>query len=340
MLVHRLPPSLMTSTEVSIATGFRVFALARVTDWLRDVGRRDLSHDEKTSVVIAQFQGVDGLASLSHGEYLVKARLPRDHESLIWRVESKEVRVLSVLTTPIEYKKMSLDPTDTSLLIVLVLSGAAEVVTPRSRLRYDPGSLFQLLPGELFSIRTEGIFSAVTIRLHRVHINAQFQGYEPCRLHAAIEIARTVLVEHLVQPHRAPHDRHLLCELLTHVLRDDRLHSEHSIASVVRERVRQMVEISHTDPSFNVQSITSSLNISRRHLYRQFESSQRGVSEIIAERRLETARELMNDEPAATLDLIASRSGFGSTENLRRAFLKKFGTTPGQYRKSLPTTQR
>ena len=115
----------------------------------------------------------------------------------------------------------------------------------------------------------------MTIRLHRVHINAQFLGYEPCRLHAAIEIARTVLVEHLVQPHRAPHDRHLLCELLTHVLRDDRLHSEHSIASVVRERVRQMVEISHTDPSFNVQSITSSLNISRRHLYRQFESSQR-----------------------------------------------------------------
>lgn len=328
----------MSSSEVLLPAGFTAFAPSTVSDWLRGVARRELSSSEESAVSIARFHGADGLASLSHAEYRVEARLPRDHESLIWRLESKEVRVLSVLTTPIDYKKMFLDAADTSLLIVLVLSGAAEVVTPHSRLRYEAGALFQLLPGELFSIRTEGTFSAVTIRLHQVHINAQVLGYEPCRLHAAIEIARTVLVEHLLQPDRAPHDRHLLYELLSHVLREDRLHSEHNIASIMRERVRRIVEISHTDPSFNVQSITSALNISRRHLYRHFESSQRGVSEMIADRRLETATELIVNQPATTLELIANRSGFGSTENLRRAFLKKVGMTPGQYRKALPAS--
>lgn len=201
MLVHQLPqiPE-PPPRESPVLAEVDTFADSTVAAWLSSVARRTLTAAEQLSIPIMRFRGAEGLASLSRGHYVVEAQIPRDHESLLWRVQVDDVEITTVLSTPSNYRKVFLEESDTSLLIVLVLSGSARVVTPRSRRQHSPGSLFQLLPGEPFSLRAEGVFSAVTLRLHQTHLTAQALGCEPCRLHAAIEIGRTVLVEHLTQP--------------------------------------------------------------------------------------------------------------------------------------------
>jgi transcriptional regulator GlxA family with amidase domain len=53
--------------------------------------------------------------------------------------------------------------------------------------------------------------------------------------------------------------------------------------------------------------------------------------------RLETARAMLEagDDELVT---VARRSGFGSVETLRRAFVREFGVAPGAYRSRFRTT--
>lgn len=56
-------------------------------------------------------------------------------------------------------------------------------------------------------------------------------------------------------------------------------------------------------------------------------------SAYISDLRLQYALELLNDQPGLTLDAIAVDSGHGSYSPFYRAFAKKYGITPSEYRK-------
>ena len=53
--------------------------------------------------------------------------------------------------------------------------------------------------------------------------------------------------------------------------------------------------------------------------------------------RIEAARSMLEGGDEG-LPVVAKRSGFGSVETLRRAFVREFGVSPGAYRSRFRTT--
>lgn len=78
--------------------------------------------------------------------------------------------------------------------------------------------------------------------------------------------------------------------------------------------------------------------ISQRHLSRLF-SAELGMNlaTYVELTRIDIARRLLEDS-AAPIKAIAYTAGFGSTTTLRRAFLRRLGVTPLQYRLRFQTT--
>jgi transcriptional regulator GlxA family with amidase domain len=79
--------------------------------------------------------------------------------------------------------------------------------------------------------------------------------------------------------------------------------------------------------------------VSARHLSRLFHA-ELGMSPAayVELTRLDMARELLGDS-ASPIKTIAFAAGFGSTATLRRAFLRRLGVTPVEYRIRFQTTR-
>lgn len=73
--------------------------------------------------------------------------------------------------------------------------------------------------------------------------------------------------------------------------------------------------------------------ISERHLTRVFASEMGMTPGRFVERvRVEAARDLL-ESTRLKLPVVADRSGFGSVETMRRAFLRITGVGPGEHRR-------
>ena len=78
--------------------------------------------------------------------------------------------------------------------------------------------------------------------------------------------------------------------------------------------------------------------VSPRHLSRLFHAELRtSVAAYVELTRLDIARGLLEDG-ASPIKTIAYAAGFGSTATLRRAFLRRIGVTPLEYRRRFQTT--
>ena len=104
--------------------------------------------------------------------------------------------------------------------------------------------------------------------------------------------------------------------------------------------VRQAQDLVHAQPGadWRVPELARRVGLSPRHLSRAF-SEQVGVSpgQYVTTVRVEAARRLLEDEPTTTVTAVAHRCGFGTAETLRRAFLRRLGVPPEQYRRRFAT---
>lgn len=94
----------------------------------------------------------------------------------------------------------------------------------------------------------------------------------------------------------------------------------------------------HPAADQRVPTLARRVGMSPRHFARVF---VREVGETPAARvrriRLSVARRMLEDDGRASLDEVAQRSGFGSLEALRRAFVNELGVPPGAYRNRFAT---
>jgi transcriptional regulator GlxA family with amidase domain len=89
----------------------------------------------------------------------------------------------------------------------------------------------------------------------------------------------------------------------------------------------------HPDADLCVESLAARANLSPRHFARAFQAETGTTPGRYVERvRLEHARRLLEDS-ADGVECISRACGYGTPEAMRRAFVKRLGTAPAEYRR-------
>jgi len=108
--------------------------------------------------------------------------------------------------------------------------------------------------------------------------------------------------------------------------------AERSGVATRRARIRRFIDAGHTSPA-PLASLAAELHLTESrtmHLVRElFGQSYR---QLLGEARLRTAAALLRDTSLPLIE-VAMRSGYPDLSHFHRAFRKRFGTTPGKYRR-------
>lgn len=120
--------------------------------------------------------------------------------------------------------------------------------------------------------------------------------------------------------------------------------SQFSVRSQTRhtrhESLRQLLDAVVAEPEANhtLAGLARRSGLSARHVARLFrEELDTTPAGYVEQVRLEAAQVLLENGDD-TITSIARRTGFGSPESMRRAFLRHLGTTPGAFRARFRTT--
>jgi transcriptional regulator GlxA family with amidase domain len=90
--------------------------------------------------------------------------------------------------------------------------------------------------------------------------------------------------------------------------------------------------VEHPDEALDVPSLAKKCAMSVRHFGRMFRAEVGLAPAAYVERvRVETARRLL-EESARSIEEVAAAAGFGTPEALRRAFARRVGVSPREYR--------
>ncbi|HEY3709352.1 MAG TPA: DJ-1/PfpI family protein [Amycolatopsis sp.] len=108
------------------------------------------------------------------------------------------------------------------------------------------------------------------------------------------------------------------------------------------ELLRRLMDRVTADPAgdHSLASLAHDAGVSVRHLTRLFrEQAGTSVARFVESTRLEAARQLL-ERGTDPLDVVARRTGFGSSETLRRVFTRELGVPPSAYRARFRTAAR
>lgn len=110
--------------------------------------------------------------------------------------------------------------------------------------------------------------------------------------------------------------------------------SQLSQRELLRDRIKQYVKTHLRDPELSVERIALALNCSRRHLHGVFEQEETTLARHVQSLRLDACgRDLQSPQHAArTVTDIALSWGYNSPGHFCRAFRKRFGATPTDWR--------
>jgi AraC-like DNA-binding protein len=89
-----------------------------------------------------------------------------------------------------------------------------------------------------------------------------------------------------------------------------------------------------SDPSLSVSSLAQAFGVTSRHVHRIFAESGVTPSGYILDSRLSLAAARLRDaKGAANITQIAFDSGFGDSTSFSRAFRRRYGVSPRDYRR-------
>jgi transcriptional regulator GlxA family with amidase domain len=115
-----------------------------------------------------------------------------------------------------------------------------------------------------------------------------------------------------------------------------------ALPAAIASPIRQVLDAIVAEPAADhrLTRLAKRASVSERHLRRLFADQTGTTPARFVERiRVEAARERL--ESAATpVETVASASGFGSTETMRRAFLRVLGVGPSEYRARFRSSSR
>ncbi|WP_308282782.1 GlxA family transcriptional regulator [Pseudonocardia nigra] len=106
-----------------------------------------------------------------------------------------------------------------------------------------------------------------------------------------------------------------------------------------RPAVRAAQDLIHADPAadLRVPVLAAQVGMSERHFSREFTKALGAPpGEYVEQVRVDAARRLLESAPVL-VSAAATRAGFGSAETMRRAFLRRLGVAPDDYRRRFAT---
>lgn len=122
-------------------------------------------------------------------------------------------------------------------------------------------------------------------------------------------------------------------ELLARVLDLDRGHVAERDPHAFLEQLLDQIERALHDPSLSPENLATANDISLRQLQKVFADRGLKVAEWIRRRRLDRCRELLEEPTQASPHEVALRAGFDDPTNFGRAFRRRYGVSPREYRR-------
>jgi AraC-like DNA-binding protein len=98
------------------------------------------------------------------------------------------------------------------------------------------------------------------------------------------------------------------------------------------ERARRLIDERICDPDLGVAGIAAALGVSPRYLQMLFAAAGATPSAYILDRRLRLAAERLRRREAPCVTEVAMALGFNDLTHFGRAFRRRFGVTPRDYR--------
>lgn len=102
-----------------------------------------------------------------------------------------------------------------------------------------------------------------------------------------------------------------------------------------RQLVLEKIQQCAADPAFNANVVAGELGVTRRYVNLLLEETGRTFSEHVLDRRLAIAYQLLLAQPdrSRTIASLALQAGFSDLSYFNRVFRRRFGDTPGRFRK-------
>ncbi|PLK24680.1 hypothetical protein C0V72_05230 [Porphyrobacter sp. TH134] len=117
------------------------------------------------------------------------------------------------------------------------------------------------------------------------------------------------------------------CETAT-----EALGSRNAAPSDLFVSARQLIEQNVSRPAFDAKALQAHMGCSRATLYRAFAEAGTSVSEAIAEARIARAKAMLARAPDMPVGLVAARSGWYDNASFARAFRRREGMSPSEFR--------
>jgi AraC-like DNA-binding protein len=130
--------------------------------------------------------------------------------------------------------------------------------------------------------------------------------------------------------------RNALLELAFATIASKRDAESQTVLPSLHMIVRRWIEDHIFEPDLSPSTIAAAHTVSVRTLQRAFASHPCTLTDVVRDRKLERARDLLND-PEQTIGGVSARLNFANQSHFSRLFLSRYRMTPGQYREQCRT---
>ena len=104
------------------------------------------------------------------------------------------------------------------------------------------------------------------------------------------------------------------------------------------KHIAEYIEQSYANPLLNLSQMAQDFGMTENFLYYFFRTRmQKSFAQYLEDKRLEKAQTLITENTKASLTVLAERCGYANTQTFRRAFKKRYGLTPSEFKRQVFT---
>ena len=104
------------------------------------------------------------------------------------------------------------------------------------------------------------------------------------------------------------------------------------------KHIAEYIEQSYANPLLNLSQMAQDFGMTENFLYYFFRTRmQKSFAQYLEDKRLEKAQTLIAGNTKASLTVLAERCGYANIQTFRRAFKKRYGLTPSEFKRQVFT---